>query len=104
MIVPITIERGDGLGAGVPTIALREHSVLPETRSDLYGFVKSRVIPPSVASLSEVSLEEISAFFSEDWAQRFRAYDAGYLSPPSRLIEKARDEILQVLAGGRLPI
>ncbi|MCH2114729.1 MAG: hypothetical protein MK171_07460 [Pirellulales bacterium] len=85
------------LKAGVPTVAMREFTVLPESRSDIYGFVVSRVIPPPVTSLSEVSMDGLAEFFSQDWAQRFRNYDAAYLNSPALLEEKAREEIQRVL-------
>lgn len=91
------------LKMGVPTVSLRDFSVLPECRSDLYGFVKGRVIPPPVASLNEISMQELTDFFSQDWAQRFGSYDANYLNSPAHLADKAREEILRVLAGNPPP-
>jgi len=87
------------LKAGVPTVPIRDFSVLPASRADLYGFVGSRIIPPPVASVREVSLEVLRAFYAHDWAERFRRFDAGYLSPPGRLTGEVREAILRVLAG-----
>ena len=92
------------LKAGVPTVSMRELSVLPASRSDLYGFVENRIVPPPVASLSELSLDELVEFFSGDWPERFRMYDASYLIPSAAVIEKVRDDVLRVLVSGRAPI
>jgi hypothetical protein len=86
------------LKAGVPTVPVHGLSVLPASRSDLYGFVESRVIPPPVARLSDVSVGELEAFYSHGWEQRFRRYDAGYLARPGLLAEEAHAEIARVLA------
>ena len=86
------------LKAGVPILPMKEFSVLPESRADLYGFVGSAVLPPPVKSVRGVSLEELAQFYSKDWAQRFGRYDASYSESAERLAERARDAILRVLS------
>ena len=86
------------LKAGIPILPMKEFSVLPESRADLYGFVGSAVLPPPVKSVRGVSLEELAQFYSKDWAQRFGRYDASYSESAERLAERARDAILRVLS------
>ena len=86
------------LKAGIPILPMREFSVLPESRSDLYGFVENAIIPKPVASVRDVSLEQLAQFYSQDWAQRFGRYDASYTQPAELLAEQARTAILRVLS------
>lgn len=86
------------LKAGIPILPLREFSVLPESRSDLYGFVENAVIPKPVTTVRNVSLEQLAGFYSDDWAKRFGRYDASYSDSAELLAEKARSEIRLVLS------
>ena len=86
------------LKAGIPIVPMKEFSVLPESRSDLYGFVENAVIPEPVKTVRGISLERLAQFYSQDWAQRFGRYDASYSGSPELLAEQARGEILRVLS------
>ena len=89
------------LKAGVPILPMKEFSVLPPSRSDLYGFVKNAVIPRPVKTVNEVSLEQLAQFYSQDWAQRFGRYDASCTTSPEQLAKYARNAILHVLSGSQ---
>ena len=86
------------LKAGVPILPMKEFSVLPASRADLYGFVKNAIIPRPVKTVNEVSLEQLAQFYSQDWAQRFGRYDASYSTSSEDLEEHARNAILRVLS------
>lgn len=86
------------LKAGIPILPMREFSVLPESRSDLYGFVENAVIPKPVSTVRGVSLDQLAQFYSKDWAQRFGRYDASYTESAELLTEQARSAILKVLS------
>ena len=86
------------LKAGIPILPMKEFSVLPASRADLYGFVKNAVIPSPVKTVNEVSLEQLAQFYSQDWAQRFGRYDASYSTSPEQLAEHARNAMLRVLS------
>lgn len=85
------------LKTGVPVLPMKEFSVLPESRADLYGFVKSSILPKPVKNVREVSLEQLAEFYSDDWTQRFGSYDASYFQPAEELSIQARDAIGRVL-------
>ena len=86
------------LKAGIPVLPLSEFSVFPDSRSDMYGFAKNKVIPQPVTTVRGVSLEQLAQFYSKDWAQRFERYDASYSVSAELLVEQARKEILRVMS------
>ena len=86
------------LKAGIPILPMKEFSVLPESRADLYGFVENAVIPKPVSSVRGVCLKQIAQFYSKDWAKRFGRYDASYTESAKLLTEEARTAILTVLS------
>ena len=86
------------LKAGIPILPMKEFSVLPESRADLYGFVENAVIPQPVKTVRGVSLEQLAEFYSKDWAERFGRYDASYSQSAELLAEQARDAIQKVLS------
>ena len=88
------------LKAGVPLIPMKDFSVLPASRADLYGFVKNAVIPSPVITVNEVSLEQLAQFYSQDWRQRFGRYDASYSTSSQQLAENARNAIERLLSSG----
>jgi len=86
------------LKAGIPILPMKEFSVLPESRADLYGFVDNGVIPEPVKTVRDVSLEQLAQFYSTDWAQRFGRYDASYTQSAESLADQARGAIEEVLS------
>lgn len=68
------------LKLGIPTIAVKLGRY-PETRSDMYGFVRDGIVLPPVSSIRDVRPDALVAFFSDGWAARFQQYDASYLRP-----------------------
>ncbi len=73
------------LKLGIPSVALRLGRY-PDTRSDMYGFVREHIVPPVVESISELRADTLAAFFAEGWTTRFRQYDASY-GQPGEVIE-----------------
>ena len=92
------------LKAGIPILPMKEFSVLPESRSDLYGFVENAVIPKPISTVRGVSLEQLAQFYSRDWAERFGRYDASYTESAELLTEQARTAILKVLSRGQASV
>ena len=86
------------LKAGIPILPMKEFSVLPESRADLYGFVENAVIPKPVSSVRGVCLKQIAQFYSKDWAKRFGRYDASYTESTELLTDQTRSAILKVLS------
>jgi len=86
------------LKSGIPILPMKEFSVLPESRADLYGFVNNEILPQPVKSVRGVSLEQLAQFYSNDWAERFGRYDASYFESAERLADQALDAILRVLS------
>jgi len=87
----------DVLRAGVPSIALESLGVRPIGRNDVYGFCASGVIPRPLKSLRDIHVSELEAFFSGDWVDRFRRFDAAYLRPPEELKASGRTAIHRVI-------
>lgn len=67
------------LKLGIPTIAVRRLGLYPESRSDLYGFIAAGVVYAARQRLRDVDPAALTSFFSDEWAARFREYDASYL-------------------------
>ena len=86
------------LKLGIPTVSLQNLGVTSKIYSDLYGYVKERIIPPPVSAIEELSVEVAMAFFSEGWTARFRRYDAAYLCPQHIIQKRARKAVRQLLA------
>ena len=53
------------LKLGIPTVAVRNLGLYPESRSDLYGFAASGILFPPVRSIRDVRAEALVAFFSD---------------------------------------
>jgi hypothetical protein len=81
------------LKLGIPTVAIRNLGLYPNSRSDLYGFGASKVVFPAVSSLRDVHADAIAAFFSEGWRSRFEQYDASYLRPQMVIGNEVRHAI-----------
>ena len=81
------------LKLGVPTIAVRRLGLYPPSRADLYGFIESGIVFPTVDSVRDVRPEALDAFFSVEWSQRFRCYDVSYLRPSTAVGRDVRDAI-----------
>jgi hypothetical protein len=84
------------LKLGIPTIAVKHLGRYPESRSDMYGFVRDGIVLPAVASIRDVQPEALAAFFSTGWTERFQRYDASYLRPQHAIEVEARDAIWRV--------
>ena len=67
------------LKLGIPTIVVKKLGLYPESRSDMYGFAAAGIVFPAVASLAEIQVAALKAFFEDGWVDRFRQYDASYL-------------------------
>jgi len=81
------------LKLGIPTIAVKNLGLYPESRSDMYGFVRHGVIPPPVSSLGDLHPDALAEFFADGWAARFQEYDASYLRPQHLIAAAVRDAI-----------
>jgi hypothetical protein len=66
------------LKLGVPTVAVKNLGIYPESRSDQYGFVARGVIFPPIPSVRDLPAEALIEFFSTGWQARFEHYDAAY--------------------------
>jgi hypothetical protein len=82
---------------GIPTVAVRGLGLYPQSRSDLYGFIANKIVPPPVASIREVDADALAAFFTDDWPCRFRRYDASYLRPTADIGSEVREAVLGVI-------
>src|SRR5262249_8492269 len=81
------------LKLGIPSIAVKELGRYPETRTDMYGFVRDHIVPPAVVSIREVHSNALAAFFSNGWAARFQQYDASYARPQAAIEIEVRAAI-----------
>lgn len=81
------------LKLGIPSIAVKELGRYPETRTDMYGFVRDHIVPPAVASIQDVKPDALSTFFSSGWAARFQQYDASYARPQAAIEIEVRAAI-----------
>ena len=86
------------LKLGIPTVAVKGLGLYPRSRSDLYGFIEHGVVFPPLDSIRDLRAEEVSAFFSDRWIERFKEYDASYLQPPGAIESEVRRAIQQVLS------
>jgi hypothetical protein len=68
----------------------------PEDRADLYRFVAARIVFPPLVSLADLPLDAVTTFFSGDWSERFRRYDASYLRPGLTVDTEVRQAIRSV--------
>ena len=87
------------LKLGIPTIAVKNMGLYPETRADLYGFVANEVIFPPVSSICDVPPDAFIAFFSAGWPVRFQQYDASYLRPQGVIGHEVRRAIWRLVEG-----
>jgi hypothetical protein len=90
------------LKLGIPSIAVRQLGRYPETRTDMYGLVRDRIVPPAVASIRDVRPDALAAFFSNGWAARFQQYDASYARPQAAIEVEVRAAIQQLRNRGAL--
>lgn len=84
------------LKLGIPTVAVRNLGVYPDSRSDLYGFVASGILFPPVTSIRDVRSEALVEFFSDRWSSQFKEYDASYLRSPRAIGQEVRHAIWQL--------
>jgi hypothetical protein len=89
----------DVLKLGIPTIAVGQLGTLDQEQVDLYGFVSDGIIYPPVATITDLSVDDAVAFYSDDWAQRFLRYDASYLRAEEDFSRGLASAIRAVLAG-----
>ena len=78
------------LKLGIPSVAVKQLGRYPETRTDMYGLVRDRVVPPAVASIREMRPDTLAAFFSNGWVARFQQYDASYARPRAAIETEVR--------------
>ena len=81
------------LKLGIPSIAVKQLGRYPETRTDMYGLVRDRVVPPAVASVRDMRPDTLAAFFSNGWVARFQQYDASYARPQASIETEVRAAI-----------
>jgi hypothetical protein len=81
------------LKLGIPSIAVKQLGRYPETRTDMYGLVRDRIVPPAVASIQDMRPDALAAFFSNGWVARFQQYDASYARPPAAIEIEVRAAI-----------
>jgi len=85
------------LKLGIPTIAVRNLGLYPESRSDLYGFIAAGIVFPAVERIRDVQPDVLAAFFSDCWTARFRRYDASYLRPAEPIGAEVRRAVWNLL-------
>jgi len=81
------------LKLGIPSIAVKQLGRYPETRTDMYGLVRDRIVPPAVASVRDMRPDALTAFFSNGWVTRFQQYDASYARPQAAIEFEVRAAI-----------
>jgi len=87
------------LKLGIPSIAVKRLGRYPETRTDMYGLVRDRIVPPVVASVRDMQPDALSAFFSNGWVARFQRYDASYARPQAAIEIEVRAAIERLRHG-----
>jgi hypothetical protein len=87
------------LKMGVPTIAVTGLSGAPGPEPDPYHFQRRGIVFSGVSSLRELSMPAAIAFYGDDWALRFRQFDASYLRPPEEVRDEVRAAVARVLDG-----
>ena len=87
------------LKLGIPSIAVKRLGRYPETRTDMYGLVRDRIVPPAVASIRDMQPAALAAFFSSGWAARFQRYDASYARPKAAIEIEVRAAIERLRHG-----
>jgi hypothetical protein len=87
------------LRAGIPTVAVDELSVRQGGRRDAYGFISSGIVysADTIDAFRSMLLVDASSFYSGDWSQRFRHFDASYLGDERALASTARARIAEVI-------
>ena len=87
------------LKLGIPSIAVKQLGRYPETRTDMYGLVRDRIVPPAVSSIRDMQRDALAAFFSNGWAARFQRYDASYARPKAAIEIEMRAAIERLRHG-----
>src|SRR4029078_13524589 len=87
------------LKLGIPSIAIKRLGGYPETRTDMYGLVRDRIVPPAVASVRDMQPDALSAFFSNGWVARFQRDDASYARPQAAIESEVRAAIERLRHG-----
>ncbi len=81
----------EALKAGAPTVLWES---IDNVASDYYGFVAHRLVP-TTSDPAALSFSAISAFFSGDWTERMRYFDASYMADEAVDLRAAMLEILE---------
>jgi len=87
------------LKLGIPSIAVKRLGRYPETRTDMYGLVRDRIVPPALVSIRDVRPDALAAFFSNGWVARFQRYDASYARPSTAIENEVRAAIERLRHG-----
>jgi hypothetical protein len=82
------------LSSGKPTIYLPGLDSLPD---DYYNFCSTRVVF-RYSLTNAIRVEAIREFYSNDWPERFRYYDASYLKSRREFDKSVREAVLEVVA------
>ena len=82
------------LKLGIPTVPIKQLGLY--SRSDMYGFVANGIVFPPVSSIRDVRADVLTTFFSADWGERFKAYDAAYLRSAADIANEVRQAIFQL--------
>jgi len=85
------------LKLGIPSIAISHLSVSTDERMDLYDFLENNLVYPVPATLKELSLQAVKAFYAANWSEKFYAYDAAYLKNSTDLEVEALAVIRRVV-------
>jgi hypothetical protein len=87
------------LKLGIPSIAVKQLGRYPETRTDMYGLVRDRIVPPAIVSIRDMQPDALAAFFSNGWVARFQRYDASYARPRAAIEIEVRAAIERLRHG-----
>ena len=87
------------LKLGIPSIAVKQLGRYPETRTDMYGLVRDRIVPPAIVSIRDMQPDALAAFFANGWVARFQRYDASYARPRAAIEIEVRAAIERLRHG-----
>ena len=87
------------LKLGIPSIAVKQLGRYPQTRTDMYGLVRDRIVPPAIAAVRDMQPDALAAFFSNGWVARFQRYDASYARPRAAIEIEVRAAIERLRHG-----
>lgn len=87
----------DVLRIGKPTISIQGLRPLRHENNDIYEFVSNGLIFPPAKCIKEIDLKDASIFYSGEWCNNLKYYDANYLKPKENYVIAHRNAIANML-------